>query len=165
MRIRGALLAGIGGMVVALSASPPPAVAARNCVGAEQASAHASGGDGGPPKFSRAFYAHVFTLDASLDGLAGNQLPISIEEVCSVPKSLKAQAVQVAGTDGVALLSANTSVWSGKQHLTGSAALTAVDGADTALLRVRLAPPRRWSEDEDGNKVPTFAARRIQITD
>ena len=51
------------------------------------------------------------------------------------------------------------------QSLQGDAALTALDGADTALLTVRLAPQRQWGEDEDGDKVPTFLARRITITD
>jgi hypothetical protein len=45
------------------------------------------------------------------------------------------------------------------------AAVTALDGADTAVLRVRLAPRRTWGENEDGGKVPTFTARRITITD
>ena len=90
---------------------------------------------------------------------------MSIEEVCDVPKALTKQAGQLAGTDGIALLSARTSVWLDRTPLQGSAAVSALDGADTAVLRVRLAPRRRWSEDEDGDKVPTFATRRITITD
>jgi hypothetical protein len=43
--------------------------------------------------------------------------------------------------------------------------MTALDRADTAVLRVRLAPGRRWAEDEDGDKVAALAARRITITD
>ena len=165
MRIPPPLLVPIAAVAAALGSAPAPAAAASNCVGAEEASAHASGGDSGPPRFTAAFYKQVFTLDASLDGIEGKQLPVSIEEVCGVPKSLKAQAVQLAGTDGVALLTTRTSVWSGKQHLIGNAALTALDGADTALLRVRLAPQRQWGEDEDGNKVPTFTTSVARITD
>jgi hypothetical protein len=45
---------------------------------AEEAGARAAGGDEDrPPKFTRAFYARVFTIDASLDGLDGKQLPIA----------------------------------------------------------------------------------------
>jgi hypothetical protein len=56
-------------------------------------------------------------------------------------------------------------VWLDRTPLEGDAAVAALDGPDTALLRVRLARQRRWSEDEDGDKVPTFTARRITITD
>jgi hypothetical protein len=135
----------------------------RRCVTAEEAEVHAAGDD--PPKFTSAFSARTITLNASLDGMDGTQLPISIEEICDIPKSLAKQAVRLAGTDGVALLSTRTSVWLDGQSLQGEAALTALDGADTAVLRVRLAPQRRWGEDEDGAKVPTFTARRITITD
>jgi hypothetical protein len=56
-------------------------------------------------------------------------------------------------------------VWSGKQYLSGDAAFTALDGADTAMLRARLAARKRWGEDEDGNKIPTFTTRVVKVTD
>jgi hypothetical protein len=175
------VLAGLAALAMALSDLPAaaavtPAVAdgsdhpaANRCVGAEEASARAADDgnedEAAPPRFSSAFYARTFTLDASLDGLDGKDLPISIEEVCDVPKALAKQAGQLAGTDGIALLSARTRVWLDRTPLQGDAAVAALDGADTAALRVRLAPRRRWGEDEDGDKVPTFTARRITITD
>jgi hypothetical protein len=166
MRLRTSSVIGLATVVAALSHAPASPAAVKNCVSAEEAGVHAAGGDGdSPTKFTRAFYAHTFTLDTSLDGLDGQQLPISIERVCRVPKALKAQAVQLAGGDGVALISSHTSVWSGGTQLTGAAATTALDGADTALLNVRLTHPRHWGEDEDGNKIPTFTARRVTITD
>ena len=142
----------------------------KNCISAEEAGGHAAGDGQGadedaPPKFSSAFYARTFTLDASLDGIDGKQLPVSIEEVCDVPKTLAKQAVQLAGTDGVVLVTAHTRVWMDGRRVQGDAAITALDGADTALLRVRLAPRRQWGEDEDGDRIPTFVARRIAITD
>jgi hypothetical protein len=170
------LLAGVVALAIALGQSSPAAAvtpasasgsdppAAKNCVNAKEAGAHASGG-AAPLRFTAAFYARVFTLDASLDGLNGKQLPVSIQDVCDIPRSLTSQAVQLAGADGVALLSARTSVWLGARQLRGRAATTAVGGADTAVLRVRLAPRRRWVADEDGVKVATFLARRITITD
>lgn len=155
------------GQPAAATGSDQPA--AKRCVGAEESSAHAAADreeqEGPPPKFSSAFYARTFTLDASLDGLDGKELPVSIEEVCDVAKALTKQAAQLAGIDGIALLSTRTSVWLDRTPLQGDAAVAALDGADTALLRVRLARQRRWSEDEDGDKVPTFTARRITITD
>jgi hypothetical protein len=159
------VLIAIAALAVALPAraSAGDQPSGKRCVTAEEAVVHAAGDD--PPKFTSAFSAHTFTLNASLDGMDGTQLPISIEEVCDIPKSLAKQAVQLAGTDGIALLSTRTSVWLDGQSLQGEAALTALDGADTAVLRVRLAPQRRWGEDEDGGKVPTFTARRITITD
>jgi hypothetical protein len=128
-------------------------------------SAEEASDDEGAPTFSPAFSAHAFTLDASLDGMHGEQLPLSVEEVCDVPKSLTKQAVQLAGVDAVALLSARTSVWLDGTSLHGAPALIALDGADTAVVNVRLAPRREWGDDEDGDKVPTFIARRITITD
>lgn len=181
-----ALLVTLGHCAPAAAATPASASggdqpAGKHCVSAEEASAHAAGDDGGngggneeagegedegaPPKFTRAFDARTFTLDASLDGVDGKELPISIEEVCDIPKSLRKQAVQLAGADGVALLSTRTTVLLGRKRLRGKAAVTALDGADTAVLWVRLARQRRWREDEDGNKVATFKIRRITITD
>jgi hypothetical protein len=166
VRLRTISAVGLAALAGGLSHAPASPAAVKNCVGAEEAGVHAAGGDGGSPtKFTRAFYAHTFTLDTSLDGVDGQQLPISIEQVCRVPKALKRQAVQLAGADGVALLSIHTSIWSGSTQLTGAAAATALDGADTAMINVRLTHPRRWGEDEDGNKIPTFTARRVTITD
>jgi hypothetical protein len=149
--------------------------AAKDCVSAEEAGAHVAGDDNEPagggeeegaePTFTPAFYARTFTLDASLDGMDGEQLPISIEEVCDIPKPMSEQALKLAGADGVALVSTHTSVWLDRKRLQGRTAATALDGADTAVLRVRLAPQRRWREDEDGNKVATFTTRRITIND
>jgi hypothetical protein len=146
---------------------PSRATGASSCVGAEEARVHAAGdsGEEAPPKFTPAFYRRLLTLDVSLDGADGAELPISIEQVCDVPKRLRKQAVQLAGADGVALLLRRTTVWTGGTQLTGSDAATAIDGADTAFLRVRLARPPRWREDEDGNRVPTFRTGRIEITD
>jgi hypothetical protein len=157
-------------MVIAVPHAVSATAAARSCVSAEEASVHAAGDSSGededaPPKFTAAFYARLFTLDVSVDGVDGSELPVSIEEVCQVPRSLKKQAAQLAGADGVALLLRRTTVWEGPTLLTGESAATALDGADTALLRVRLARPRRWREDEDGNRVPTFRAGRVEITD
>jgi hypothetical protein len=160
--------AALAGFVLAVSAGglsgSPASASAGHCVSAEEAHARAADEDA-PPKFTSAFYARTFTLDASLDGLDGPQLPVSIEQVCDIPKSLKKQAVRLSGTDGVALLSTHTSVWLGGQRVSSADTLTQLDGADTALLRVRLTPRRQWAQDEDGNKVPTFTARRITITD
>jgi len=176
MRLLGGLLA----LVIALGYSAPAHAAApvsasgsdqpagKNCVSAEEARVRAagdSGEEGTAPKFTPAFYKRLLLLDVSLDGADGSELPISIEEVCSVPKRLKKQAAQLAGGDGVALLLTRTSVWQDNTQLTGDAIAPAIDGADTAILRVRLIPPAKWREDEDGNPVPTFRTGRIEVTD
>jgi hypothetical protein len=147
----------------------------KNCVGeAEEARALAAGDSGGeeedededaPPKLSPAFYRHAVTLDVSADGLDGKTLPISIEEVCDIPKALAKDAAKLAGSDGVALLLTRTTVWQDGTLLSGEGATTALDGADTALVRGRLTRPRSWREDEDGARIPTFRAGRIEVTD
>lgn len=163
---RPAILAAVVAVVVALAHPAPAPAAAKSCVSAEEARVHAAGQDeDAPPKFTAAFYARMFTLDVSLDGADGSELPVSIEEVCEVPKRLKKQAAQLAGADGVALLLRRTTVWEGATQLSGDSAATAVEGADTALLRVRLVRPRKWRQDEDGNRVPTFRTGRVEITD
>lgn len=121
--------------------------------------------EGAPPRFSAAFFRLVFTLDVSLDGADGRELPISIEAVCDIPRASAREAGQLAGADGVALLLPRTTVWQGRTLLQGRAVTTALDGADTATMRVRLARRQAWREDEDGNRVATFRARRIVITD
>lgn len=152
------LLALAGALPAAAPASKP-----RHCVGAEEA--RASGEDEGPPTFTAAFYRHMITLDASLDGADGKELPISIEAVCDVPRKLVKQARQLAGSDGIALLLARTIVSQGETVVRGDDVAAALDGADTASLRVRLTRPSSWREDEDGNSIPTFRTGRIDITD
>jgi hypothetical protein len=155
-------------LAIGAEASPPAVASAKHCVGAEEARVHAagdSGEEGGAPTFTAAFYRRLMTLDVSLDGADGAELPISIEQVCDLPRRLRKQAAQLAGNDGVALLLRRTTVWQGGEQLTGEDAATAVDGADTALLRVRLVRPRRWRQDEDGNRIPTFRTGRIEVTD
>jgi hypothetical protein len=156
----------VAAVAVAGAFHPSPATATRTyCVGAEEARVHSSGEDGGPPKFTAAFYRRILVLEVSLDGADGAELPISIEEVCNVPKRLKRQAAQLAGGEGVAMLLGRTTVWQGDTLVTGDDVVTAIEGADTASLRVRLRQPSAWREDEDGNRVPTFRTGRVEITD
>ena len=157
--------AGVAAAVaIGIGFHPGPAAATSHCVGAEEAGVHAAGDDD-PVKFSAAFYRRLLTLDVSLDGADGSELPISIEQVCDVPRRLRKQAAQLGGGDGVALLLRRTTTWQDDTQLFGRDAATAIDGADTASLRVRMKPPPSWREDEDGNPVPTFRTGRIEITD
>ena len=125
---------------------------------------HAAGDDA-PLRFTDAFYRRLLTLEVSLDGADGSELPISIEAVCDVPRRLRRQAAQLAGGEGVALLLQRTTIWKGGTPVTGDRAASALDGADTASLRVRMKRPPSWRDDEDGNPVPTFRTGRIEITD
>lgn len=150
-------------MPISARAGEPPA--AKNCVGAEEASVHAAGDDEAPSKFSRAMYRRRITLDVSLDGADGRELPISIEAVCGLPKRRAKEAAALAGNDGIALLLPRTQVWLDGTRLSGIEIPTAIDGADTAILRVRLVRPHAWREDEDGDRIPTFRTGRIDITD
>jgi hypothetical protein len=179
--------------LVAVLARPGSASAATNCVSAEEA--RVSGSDEGPPKFTSAFYRVRLSLDASLDGLADDEggsddeqqtgdqqgssdqgeearaaakpkeLPISIEEVCDVPRQLKTQAMQLGGTDGVARIYANTRVVKDGKQLSEPERMDEVGGADTATVIARLLTPKRWGQDEDGDPIPTFRAYQITITD
>ena len=123
--------------------------------------------DDDPPLiFSNAFYAITTTVTASADGMTGNELPISIEEVCDVPQALATEAAQLVGGDGVALISPATTVFDAAgQQLTGAAATTALAGADTVVLGARLLATSGWRQDEDGQPVPTFSVSRADITD
>jgi hypothetical protein len=167
------LLAALVALLVATPvwASGTDQPAGENCVGeVEDARAHAAGDSGGeeegaPPKLSPAFYRHAVTLEVSADGLDGEELPISIEEVCDVPKARAKDAAQLAGSDGVALRLPRTTVYEDGALLIGPAATAVVDGADTAVVRGRLARPSAWREDEDGSRIPTFRAGRIEVTD
>ena len=123
--------------------------------------------DDDPPLiFSNAFYAITTTVTASADGMTGNELPISIEDVCDVPQSLAAEAAQLVGGDGVALISPATQVFDATgQQLTGAASTSALAEADTVVLKAQLLPPAGWQQDEDGAPVPTFSASRADIPD
>ena len=90
---------------------------------------------------------------------------MSVEAVCDVPGRLAGAAAQLAGSDAIALVSARTTVVADGQALRGRAALDAIDGADTARVRGRMAPPILWEDDEDGDVIPTFTAGRVTVTD
>jgi hypothetical protein len=152
--------------LVLLAAAGAPASAAAGgdrCIGGEEA--RAAGEDDGPPTIDAALRRRTLTLDVSLDGLDGSRLPMSIEAVCAVPGRLARAAAQLAGSDAIALVSARTTVAADGQELRGGTALDAIDGADTARVRGRMAPPNLWENDEDGNAVPTFNAGRVTVTD
>jgi Ca2+-binding RTX toxin-like protein len=119
-----------------------------------------------PPTFSEPFYALTITLNASVDGLNGDELPISIEAVCDVPVGLEHEAAQLIGGDGVALIGAATRVFdAGGQRLTGAAARTALAAAQTVSLKAQPERPAGWRKNEDGQPVPTFSSSRADITD
>jgi hypothetical protein len=154
-------------LLIAVGFSLPSAAAAQaHCVDGSADEARILGTDEGPPHFTAAMFARSMTLDASLDGLDDDSaLPISIEAVCGLPKRLDSQAGQLAGGDGVALITSRTSVWKDGQRLPGASKLLELDGADTATIRARFLPQKQWKADEDGDPVPTFRAARITVTD
>ena len=122
--------------------------------------------DDPPLTFSNAFYAITITITASADGLTGEDLPISIEDVCDVPQSLATEAAQLVGGDGVAIITPATTVFDATGlQLTGDAATTAVGEADTVVLKAKLLSPGGWRQDEDGAPVPTFSTSRADIPD
>lgn len=141
------------------------AIAATRCVDGSADEASVAGSDEGPPKFTAAFFRHVMTIDASTDGLDGKSLPVSIEAVCGLPRSLEKQGAQLAGNDGIALTTSRTVVEKDGRRLPSATKLTELAGADTIQMRARLLPHARWADDEDGEPVPTFAASRFVITD
>src|SRR4051794_10481125 len=178
--LRPAPVALAAAVLLATSACPPARAArpdartAHVCVDEQstEARAHTAGdGPGGgededaPPAFTAGFFRHTYTLDVSMDGADGQEIPVSVEEVCDVPVIYAKQAAQLAGADGVAVVRRDTGVFQGRTRLVGPAAAAALDGADTATIRVRLLPVRSWREHEDGDPVPTFAARRVEVTD
>jgi len=154
-----------------------PAAAAPGCPetddeeGADEAAYVRKSGDTGsededaPPKFSNSFYRRWFTMDASTDGFEAPELPVSIETVCDLPKRFAKEGDQLSGADGVAIVSSRTRIFKDGKQLSGSTGTAEVEGADTVSLKVRLFRPNRWREDEDGAKIPTFRARRLDITD
>jgi hypothetical protein len=129
---------------------------------------HPRGGDGPAPAFSPAFSALKMTLETSVDeGIdpLTLQVPIAIEKVCGIKRKFALQARRLAGNDGIALVEPETSVYNHGAFVQGDAVIQAFEEADTATIRAQLAPLEAWGEDEDGNRIPTFGAKWIQITD
>jgi hypothetical protein len=155
-------------LAVAVAAVLPasPASAGGTTQGCLDGSANqaVAAGDTGALQFSDAFFRTTFSVDVSTDGFAKRDLTISIEAVCGVPKAYESQAVQLAGSDGIAVISSRTRVYKSKHLLTRARRTAEIDGADTMHLKVRLARPARWRAGED-DKVPTFSTLRADITD
>jgi hypothetical protein len=105
------------------------------------------------------------SIEASADGLSEHAMPLSIEQVCGVPRRLRKEAEQLAGGDGIALITTRTSVWKDGARLPASRKLVELDGADTVRLRGHLLPQPTWLTDEDGEPLPTFRTSRVLITD
>jgi hypothetical protein len=144
---------GAGGPVAGVGCASPPEDARR-------------AQDDPAPIFSDAFYATTITLNVSADEPTGDQLPISIEEVCDVPSALLGEAAQLVGGEGVAIISPTTQVFDATGlQLTGEAAAAAMLDADTLSLKAQLERPAQWATDEDGEPVPTFTISRADITD
>ncbi len=172
--LRGIIGAAALAMILALCCAQPSAAGEsapkRGCVMAEEASVHGAGDSGeededAPPRFTRGFYKLTLSLEVSLDGIEGRELPVSIEGICGVPRAYAKQAMQLAGADGVAIVYRSTTVFEGRTRLLGEKAIDVIGGADSADMRARLASSRNWREDEDGNKVATFKAQRVDVTD
>jgi hypothetical protein len=153
-------------LAIAIGASAPgSSQAAVRCVDGSANEASAAGSDEGPPKFSPAFLRRVVTMEASTDGLSENALPISIEAVCGLPRALEKQGAQLAGNDGIALVSSRTSIWKDGVRLAADRKLVELEGADTIRMRARLLRQPLWQADEDGEPIPTFTTSRVVITD
>ena len=118
-----------------------------------------------PRNLRPAVYKRAVTLIVSVDGLDGQELPVSIEAVCDVPKKLAKGAATLAGADGVALRLPRTTVWENRALKIGPAATALINGADTALVRGRLTPPRAWRQDKHGSRIPTVRASGIVVVD
>ena len=165
----GAALAAVLAIAALLSAPPSQAgdSTPADCVdgSTQEARAVVSGGVGdGGPIFTKAFYRATVSIDVSTGGFTNRDLAISVEEVCDFPKALESEAVQLAGSDGVGVLSSRTRVHKGKKLLKGGRRTAEINGADTMTLVVKLARPSHWRAGEDG-AVPTFSTRRATITD
>jgi hypothetical protein len=164
----GAALAPAVAIATLLPAAPSYAggSTAAHCVdgSTQEARAVGAGSDGGSPSFTEAFYRATLSIDVSTDGFTKRDLTISIEDVCDFPMAVASQAVQLAGSDGVAVISRLTRVYKGKKLLKGRRRTNEVNGADTMTLVVKLARPSHWRAGEDG-PVPTFSTKRAEVTD
>jgi hypothetical protein len=153
-------------LVVGLAAAVPAQASwsgrppGRNCVwetrGAEQVA---------PSNLKSVFYKRPITLLASVDGLDGQELSISIEAVCDLPEKLARGAAGLPGSDGIALRLHRTTVWEGHALKVGPSATALIKGADTVLMRGRFARPRAWRHDERGSRIATFRAGRMVVMD
>ncbi len=154
--------------VQASQADKPPG---KNCVGeAEDARARAAGDSGGeeegaPPKLSRPFYKRAVTLDVSADGMDGQELPVSIEEVCDIPKSWREGRSAARRRRRGRAAAAPHNRLAGPHRPQRDRGQHRDRGADTALVRGRLARPSAWRPGRGRQPVATFRTRRIEVTD
>ena len=164
-------LAGVLAVVCTLSSpGAAPADATRLICVSEAGEAKAAGDSGGededaPPKFTAAFYARMLNLDASLDGAEGSGSLSRSRRSAASRKGSRSRLPSSPAPTALRWYSVARRSWQDGTRLSEADAATALDGADTATLRVRLKRPRTWREDEDGNRIATFRAGRIEVTD
>ena len=125
----------------------PSAPAKTHCVDGSAEEARVSGSDEGPPKFTPAFVSRGDDTRHVGGRPRQGTLPISIEAICGLPRSLDKQAGALAGGDGIALVTSRTSVWKDDLRLAGAAKLLELEGADTVTLRARMVQQAAWKTD------------------
>jgi hypothetical protein len=115
--------------------------------------------------FKPGFLNRIWKVSASVSSFEDGRLSVIVDRFAGLPKRLGDQDDALLDQDAVVLVSASVHVLDADgRRVSAEHAAAALDGADSVVLQVKLLAPRKWVQDEDGSKVPTFRAKRIKIS-
>lgn len=98
----------------------------------------------------------VATIRADAFGFSGGRLSATVNSVSGLPPQLRGPYSEaIVGQDAIVLVGRGVKVRGGRANL---------DDAEEVTVKGKLLRPGQWREDEDGNQVPTFRAKRVAIT-
>jgi hypothetical protein len=139
----------------------PPAPGPRpDGAGPRPAGPHAKEPGDAAPAFDRKFINRVWKFVVELDSVEEGKLEVTIGKVLNLPKRFRSQDDELIDESAIVLLERKARVYEDGKRVSKDA-LEDVDG--NLRVQGKLLPPRKWQEDEDGEKVPTVRAKKVYI--
>jgi hypothetical protein len=122
------------------------------------------GRHGDAPPLKAAFLNRVWRIAGSAAGFQDGVLDFSADRILGLPKRFASQDDALVDQDARVLVTPRTRVFDAGHHrLSGDAAASALDAADTVLVMAKLLPQATWQQDDDSTPVPTLRAKKIVI--
>jgi len=101
--------------------------------------------------------AYGFDADAKV-------LSASIERISGLPRKLRHAREDLRDLEAAVTVGPRTRVQDERGHRVARADIAdALDGAEDVIVLGKVADPKKWTRDEDGEPIVAIAARRIRI--
>jgi hypothetical protein len=115
------------------------------------------------PHFKASFINRVWSFDGAVDevDLEGHTLDMTTSAIEDLPARFASQDDPILDQDTHVLYGPKTKVFGPEGTAVSQDYL---EYADSVVVRGKLLPPAKWTENADGVRVPTIRAKRLYIT-